>query len=56
MLVGIGSLVIYSVLFSILNEVTNQGVLLAKLWIGFVGGTTIILGRYLANHYGEKGE
>ena len=46
---------VYSIVFSIADQYTNQGVILAKLWIGFVGGTTIILGRFIAKHYSKSG-
>ena len=50
-----GSVVFYSVVFSIVNQYTSQGVILAKLWIGFVGGTTIILGRVIAKRNSKIG-
>ena len=53
--VFVGSVVVYSIVFSIADQYTNQGVILAKLWIGFVGGTTIILGRFIAKHYSKSG-
>ena len=54
--VGLVSLAVYSVIFIFLDKYTNQGVLLAKLWFGFIGGTTIILGRYLSKRFCGKGQ
>ena len=46
---------VYSIVFLIAEQYTNQGVILAKLWIGLVGGTTIILGRFIAKRNSKSG-
>ena len=57
LLVGAGSLVVYSILFSVLYlaDAMNHDVIVVRLWIWFVTGTTIVLGSYLAKRYGKKG-
>jgi len=53
--VFVGSVVVYSVVLLIADQYTNQGVILGKVWIGLVGGTTIILGRYIVKRYSRSG-